>query len=221
MKKPRFKPENGARRADYEIREYTLAPCAAFIREHHYAGGCSNTAVMSAGMFRSGVMVGAALWLPPTRVCAETVDRGEWRRVLSLSRLAVAPGEPQNAASILIGWCVRSLRGAGKWSHLVTFADESQGHTGTIYRATGWTYVGRTKPLARWVDADGRQVSRLATKSRTAAEMIALGYRVQGKFAKHKFTMCLSGSNRMPFAPAQGSLLDLLAGQVTPDDDSP
>jgi hypothetical protein len=72
-----------------------------------------------------------------------------WRRVLSLSRLALAPTEPQNAESILIGWSVRRIRREGKWVALVTFADESQGHTGTIYRATNWTYVGRTKPEAR------------------------------------------------------------------------
>lgn len=217
MKAGRFKPANGARRSDYELREYPLKPCADFIRTHHYARGCSHTAVMSVGMFRGGLMVGAALWLPPTRVCAETVDRNEWRRVLSLSRLAVVPGEPQNAASILIGWCVRALRAEGKWSHLVTFADESQGHTGTIYRATGWTYVGRTAAIARWINGDGAQVSKLSTKTRTTAEMRRLGYCIQGKFAKHKFTMRIAAAGARPKAPAQGSLFDLLQGQPNGD----
>lgn len=214
MKASRFKPENGARSADYVIREYPLAPIAAFIRANHYARGCSHTAVMSVGMLRAGQLVGAALWLPPTRVCAETVDRSDWRRVLSLSRLAVVPGEPQNAASMLIGWCVRALRKGGKWSSLVTFADESQGHTGTIYRATGWTYVGRTKPVARWVTADGAQVSKLSTKTRTTAEMLALGHRVDGAFSKHKFTMRISSEGARVKRPAQGSLFDLLAPPV-------
>ena len=36
-------------------------------------------------------------------------------------------------------------------------------------------------------NANGKQVSRLATKSRTAGDMRELGYRMTGKFAKHKF----------------------------------
>jgi hypothetical protein len=135
-------------------------------------------------------MVGAALWMPPTKVCAQTVHP-EWRRVLALSRLAVAPGEPQNAASILIGESVRRIRREGKWKALVTFADESQGHTGTIYRATNWTYIGRTAPEPRWEDAAGRQVARKATRSRTKAEMQALGYKMVGRFSKHKFVITL------------------------------
>ena len=179
-----------ARREDYEIRDCPLHEAAAFISATHYARGCANTAVYVHGLYRGDTLVGAALWMPPTKVCAQTVHP-EWRRVLALSRLAIAPGEPQNAASILIGESVRRIRRDRKWKALVTFADESQGHSGTIYRATNWVYVGRTKPEPRWEDASGRQVARKATKSRTAAQMDALGYRMVGKFSKHKFILVL------------------------------
>lgn len=116
----------------------------------------------------------------------------EWRRVLSLSRLAVAESEPKNAASLLIGASVRAIRREGKWVALVTFADESQGHVGTIYRATNWRYVGRTKHEPRWEDRWGKQVSRLSTRTRTKAVMESMGYRMVGKFAKHKFVMELA-----------------------------
>jgi hypothetical protein len=182
------------RRRDYTVQEIPFSEAAALIRAHHYARGCANTATAAHGLVRKadGVLVGAALWMPPTRVCAESVDREEWRRVLALSRLAIAPGEPQNAASLLIGGSVRLLRRSGRWAALVTFADESQGHTGGIYRATNWTHVGRTAPEPRWVDADGRQVARKATHSRTAAEMRALGYRVDGRYRKEKFVLHLA-----------------------------
>ena len=186
-----------ARRGDYVTRMIPHATAVALIVSHHYAGGAPNTAVYSFGLVRLGVVVGAAIWIPPTRPCAESVDRGNWRHVLSLSRLALAPGEPKNAASVFIGAMVRAIRNGGRWCSLVTFADESQGHTGTIYKATNWTYVGLTKPEPRWVDADGRQVSRLSTKSRTAAQMDALGHRMVGSFAKHKFVMHLR-SNPAP-----------------------
>jgi hypothetical protein len=107
--------------------------------------------------------------------------------------LALRPEEPQNAESILIGASVREIRRSRRWAALVTFADESQGHRGGIYAATNWAYLGRTKPEPRWEDAGGRQVSRLATHSRTAAEMLALGYHCVGSFPKHKFAIALEG----------------------------
>lgn len=179
-----------ARRTDYEVRDIPHADAVAFIAAHHYAKGAANTSVARHGLFRGGVLVGVAMWLPPTRVCAESVHP-DWRRVLSLSRLAVAPSEPQNAASLLIGASVRALKKSKRWAALVTFADESQGHTGAIYKATNWEEKGRTAPEPRWEAPDGTQVSRRATRSRTAAEMRALGYRVVGRFAKLKFILIL------------------------------
>lgn len=181
-----------ARRGDYAVRDAPLSEAARLISAHHYARGCSNTAVHVHGLYRGDNIVGAALWLPPTRVCAESVHP-DWRRVLSLSRLVIAPGEPVNAASILLGASIRRIRADGRWVALVTFADQSQGHRGGIYKATNWREAGVTKPEARWVDAAGRQVSRKrAGRTRRRAEMEALGYRCAGRFRKHKFVLELA-----------------------------
>jgi hypothetical protein len=211
-RRPRFKPAGGARKKDYDIRRVPHAAAAAVIRAEHYTRGCSNTSTASFGLFRGGALVGAALWLPPTRVCAETVDREHWRRVLSLSRLALAPTEPTNAEPLFIGGMLRILDGGGRWVAAVTFADESQGHTGVVYRATNWEYVGRTKPEPRWEDAQGKQVSRLATKSRTAKQMADLGYRMVGKFAKHKFVFRFTAGRLTSRNPALPSSVLVGAG---------
>lgn len=132
----------------------------------------------------------------PTKVCAQSVlpDFDLWKHVISLTRLVVLPGEPQNAASMLIAaslkWLptLRTEAGQRKWLAAVTFADDSEGHTGSIYKATNWIYKGRTKPYPRWVTKDGAQVSTKAgPKTRTAEEMRALGYEIAGHFWKHKF----------------------------------
>jgi hypothetical protein len=182
---------------DVEVLDVDQATSLRLIVEYHYAKGGPNTGVYRHGLFFKGdpVCVGVAHWLPPTKVCAESVVRGtdrDWRRVLSLSRLAISPAVPQNAASLLIGASLRRIRSEGKWMSLVTYADESQGHSGAIYRATNWEYIGITKPETIWVDADGRMVAKKsASKSRTQEEMRALGYRIKGKFKKHKFRMLL------------------------------
>lgn len=185
-----------ARRGDYTFEQIEHAEGAALIREHHYAKGCSKTGVMYAAKSKDGRLVAVAQWLPPTKVCAQSVlpDFDLWKRVTSLTRLVVVPGEPQNAASMLIAaslkWLptLRTEAGQLKWLAAVTFADDSEGHTGSIYKATNWIYKGKTKPYPRWVTQDGAQVSTKAgPKTRTAEEMRALGYEISGHFWKHKF----------------------------------
>lgn len=195
-----MKPDKDvARRGDYVFGQIPHAEGAEFIKANHYARGCSKTGVMF-GMYRTGgVLVGVAQWLPPTKVCAQSVLPEYWTKVISLTRLAVAPGEPQNAATMLIGASIKWLRtlrtpeGAVKWRALVTFADESQGHTGAIYKATNWLYKGTTGAYPRWLKPDGTQVAtQSGPKTRTAQEMRDLGYEMVGKFRKHKFVMFLT-----------------------------
>lgn len=188
-KRPRFKPANAAKAKDYRTERIPFVEGAAFIRQFHYAKGCANTATECFGLYRGPFLVGAALWMPPTKVAAQSVDPFDWRRVVALSRLAVLTGEPQNAASLFIGAMLRTLHAERRWTMLLTYADESQGHTGAIYKATNWRYLDRTKPEPRWVDTNGKQVSKLATKTRRAAMMRSLGYRMAGKYRKHKFAM--------------------------------
>ena len=192
-----MKPENAAYRKDYEIRYAAHCQIAPFITTHHYAKGCSNTFVHGFSLHRENQLVGAAAWLPPTKVCAQSV-RSEWRAVLSLSRLAILPGEPTNAASLLIGECIRRIRRDSRWKSLVTFADTRLKHTGQIYRATNWTYVGETEPSPCWLDKNGKQVAKQSTKTRTNAKMIELGYIYAGSFSKHKYVFHLIPLDESP-----------------------
>ncbi len=163
------------------------------IAAHHYAKGASNTYCYLHGLYSStGELHGVAWWLPPTRVAAESVNRDEWKRVLSLSRLVLRPDTPKNAATFLLGRSVRAIAADRRFVSLVTYADTEQGHTGHIYRAAGWTYVGLSKPSPVWVDAEGKRVARKSTVSRSNAQMLDLGYTFLGNFPKHKFTKHIS-----------------------------
>lgn len=181
--------EKMLRANQYEVRSVPVRTARDFVAAHHYSGGMSNTGTHIHGLFLKGSddLLGVACWLPPTRVAAETVDRENWRRVLSLSRLAVRPDVPKNGASFLMASSRRIIEREQKWVALVTYADTFMNHTGAIYRADNWDYVGMTKPQPRWEDSSGRQVAKKATKTRTKAEMEALGHKMVGSFVKHKF----------------------------------
>lgn len=175
---------------DYDVKTCPYVDLAELVRQHHYAKGGPNTAVFRHGLYHHGRgLVGAAQWLPPTRVAAESVA-DDWRGVLTLSRLVVIPGEPTNSASFLLGRSIRLIRADRRWHTLVTWADERQGHTGQIYRATNWQYLGARKGDPVYVDQEGRQVARKrASISRTHRQMLELGHECLGRSTKHKFVM--------------------------------
>lgn len=186
--------------SDYEVRPVHHWQAKGFIEREHYTGGCSNTQVYGHGLYlRNGLeLLGVAMWLPPTRVAAESVNRDAWQQVLALTRLAVHPMVPTNGASFLLGRSIRLIEADGRFRSLVTYADESQGHTGAIYRATNWVYIGRTGPYPRWIDKAGKQVAQKATVNRVKAKMEELGHTKIGSFYKHKFVRHLRKPQRVP-----------------------
>lgn len=179
------------RKSDWEVRPVGIATARRLVEKYHYAAGASNTAVYLHGLFRKGEIfdeqcVGVAWWIPPTWSAAEATFPTRWQGVLCLSRLAVEPSVPKNACSFLLAGS-RKLIDRDMWPCLVTYADEWQGHTGGIYRADNWQYVGKTKPQRTYQIAGRMTAHKAGGRTRTHAEMLALGAECIGSFAKHKF----------------------------------
>jgi len=176
------------RKSEWNVRTVGLGVAQELVRRYHYSGGGANTATYRHGLFRNDGQecVGVAWWIPPTKSAANATWPDDWKRVLCLTRLAIAPEVPGNAASFLLGKSMK-LIDRKRWPCLVTYADEMQGHTGAIYRATNWEYCGMTAKEATWFK-NGRMVARKAgPKTRTRDEMLEMGCQMVGRFAKHKF----------------------------------
>lgn len=186
-------PVTHLHKSDWTVEPVEYAEAKRFVERHHYAQGAANTG-RAHGVLnrRTRELVGVALWLPPTKAAAvATFPEGDWRRVVSLSRLAVAPDMPTNAASFLLGRSMRLVKQSRDYDCLVTYADERRGHTGAIYRATNWEYLGLVGPKTFWLDPSGRQVAaKSAGRNRTVAELLAMGC-VRGSSRKHKFRKVL------------------------------
>jgi hypothetical protein len=83
-----------------------------------------------------------ALWSQPT-------SRMLPQHWLELRRLACGPNAPKNTASRFLGWMVRYFKkNCPDRENCISYQD-TEVHTGTIYRASGWHvgYVG--KAMAR------------------------------------------------------------------------
>jgi hypothetical protein len=207
---PCIEEEDGRlRKKDWEVRDVAIDVARELVKHFHYARGASNTATCLHGMFRRGESgcLGAAWWIPPTRSAAEATFPANWKGVLALSRLVIAPGVPKNACTFLLSRSVRLIC-VTAWPCLVTYADEWREHSGTIYRAAGWRYVGKTSPEATYT-MNGVMVSRKAgPKTRRHSEMMALGAQFEGRHARHKFVLIRNESrcrNRPDGRDGQGS----------------
>jgi hypothetical protein len=181
------------RKEDWVVRNVDVQIAARLVQDYHYCGGAPNTRTYLHGLFRRGEdffdeqCLGVAWWLPPILNAAKATYPTNPAGVLALSRLAIAPEVPNNAASFLLARS-RKLLDRERWPALVTFADTSQGHTGAIYRADNWDYVGETSKEPLYV-IGRRIVSRkIGAVTRTHAEMLAIGATVVGRYSKHKFT---------------------------------
>lgn len=181
-------------KSEWEVRDCTLRQAQLLVEQFHYAKGGSNTRTFAHGLYPVGSdePVGAAWWIPPTKAAALSVDP-DWKSVMNLTRLAIAPDIPANAASFLLGRSMRLIRADGRYKTLLTYADEGQGHTGAIYRATNWIYLGIKLGGPVWIDPEtGRHVARKAGgRTRTSQQMIDLGYVNTGRTRKHKFVFYL------------------------------
>jgi hypothetical protein len=205
---PRFKPSNALRAADWTVRPINPSWARAIIARHHYAGGASNTVTACHGLRRASddAICGVAWWIPPTRDAA-AAHWDDPEAVLALSRLVIVPGAPSNAATFLLMRSVALI--APRWKCLVTWADTERGHTGGIYRAAGWEYRGLSTPTDVWVNANGGRVARKAGgKTRTQAEMRALGYTFLGNFPKHRYRLV---RRKFPSLPVQQDFFEVLS----------
>lgn len=188
------------RRREWTVSNADIDVARRLVEQFHYAKGASNTRTYLHGLFPVGwhwhaECVGVAWWIPPTRPAAESWAGDEWTGVLALSRLVVKPGIPKNACSFLLRGSMK-LIDRTRWPVLVTYADKWRGHTGTIYRAAGWEYCGESAPEAVYT-IDGRMVARKAgQKTRTHAEMVAMGAVLEGRFPKARFRHIENGRAR-------------------------
>jgi hypothetical protein len=112
--------------------------------------------------------------------------------VIELTRLWVHDDVPRNGESFLIGNTVR----LNTKEIVVSFADTSQGHSGTVYQATNWLYTGLSAKRTDWVVEGIDKHGQTWGDKHTAAEMRALygdRFRLQPRPRKHRYVY-LNGS---------------------------
>jgi hypothetical protein len=103
-------------------------------------------------------LVGAITYGTPTSPALAKGICGEDERlnVIELTRLWTEDDTPTNTESYLIGNTIPKLNK----EILVSFADKSKGHVGTVYQATNWIYTGMSGGGTMWSVKDSNMHPR-------------------------------------------------------------
>lgn len=148
-------------------REYTydlVAVSSDVVRDlcarYHGYGSAGNAMTYAWAVVEDGRPVAAFSWQPPPPGAARAVCPEAPSGVLALSRMVAVPRDERRLRHISkpLRHQMRNLIDRGRWPVLITFSDEGQGHTGHVYKCSGWQATERAaRPY--FVDADGRRCS--------------------------------------------------------------
>lgn len=126
----------------------TVAEVNPLLSWEHYLGPVSGARHCFAGWVDDELVACQVYRWPTARMLPYD---GSW---LELSRWCLTPDAGKNAGSRMMGYVARWLRQHNRWvSTLVSYSDPVHGHTGALYKASGWTYA--PTHIGRRFDRDG------------------------------------------------------------------
>ena len=129
--------------------EVRLVPASAIteliIREHYLhsmpIAPCACFGVFIDDELHGGVVISAG-----ARHGHRVLSAARPQEVMTLARLWLSARCPKNSESRVLGFVLRYLKRHTDWKLLLSYADPTAGHVGTIYQATGWLYLGPGAP---------------------------------------------------------------------------
>lgn len=180
----------------YSVRQIPGGVGKAFIREHHYSRSCHN-GPMTWGLFDGDRLIGVCAFATPNseNVRASVFGSEHKDAVTELHRLVVLDGTPTNTESWFIRRAIAGLLQYRPGIRAVlTFADGTEGHQGTIYQATNAIYTGTTGRARFYRDGEGRlrhpRQSGVNITPDLAAER---GWTAEMRDAKHRYVYMVGG----------------------------
>jgi hypothetical protein len=182
------------------VKPIPFVAARTLIERHHYLHSLPGGTKLTFGAFVGGRLLGAICFGAGPQNAYSLVYRAKPHDCLALTRLWLSDGLPRNSESRVIGVCLRALRQHTLVKFVVSYADPSQGHLGTIYQASGWLYVGLSQmmPLYDLGDGKARQSRSLAHGfgTHSAKHLVDNGVNVKliPQSCKHRYIYFLDSS---------------------------
>lgn len=127
-----------------------------FIEKNHYSHNMNG--VMSTYCFKildGDLLVGAMVFgnLGMASVWKKYAEKPE--DIIELRRLVCIDDTPRNTESWFIGNALRWLKKNTKIKIVISYADNTQGHSGVIYKASNFKKIGETN-VGKMIEYNGR-----------------------------------------------------------------
>lgn len=144
----------------FDMRLCDLEAVSALVGEHHGYGSIGAASVYAFAVYEDGRVVAAYAWQPPPPGAAKAVCPEAPGGVLALSRMVAVPRAERRLRHVSkpLRQQMRREIDRGRWPVLITYSDNGQGHTGHVYKCSGWekTTLAR-RPF--YLNAEGKRAS--------------------------------------------------------------
>ena len=149
---------------NFTVEEVPRKSVVKFIEKHHYSHNVNGVqSLYHYGLFTEGnfgipKMIGAMMYAHPSMpATAAKYNPINPTKCLELRRLVCIDATPKNTESFFIGQTFKLLKRDTDMEVIVSFADQHHGHTGVIYKATNFDYLGETS-RGRILMVDGKEM---------------------------------------------------------------
>jgi len=171
-----------------------------FIMEHHYSGTC-HAGPMAWGCFNGGgELIGVIAFATPI---SENVRRYIWNgavedemkdRTTELHRLVTVDAAPKNTETWFISRSLDALKKyKSKYKAVISHADQTENHKGTIYQASNAMYTGTTGGKTTFYrdSEDNLRAPRQNGENISVEEAKSRGWEPEKREAKHRYIFLL------------------------------
>ena len=139
-----------------QVEPVPASAVAKLVIQNHYLHSMP-LAASAYGVYVNQTLHGAIVFSAGARHSHRVLTACDPKYVATLARFWLSDDCPKNSESRVLGYVLRYLRRQGRWKLLVSHADPNVGHHGTIYRASGWRYLGQGAPCST-IEVDGKSL---------------------------------------------------------------
>ena len=151
----------------FDLVDTTIADVADLFRRFHAYESVGKFQAYAFAVIERDAPVAAYVWQPPPPAAARAVCAALPVGVLALSRMVAVPKDERALKHISkpLKYQMRRRIDRSRWPVLITYSDESVGHTGYVYQCSGWTPTVRHR--VKTLTVDGKRVSRYSNGGRS------------------------------------------------------
>ncbi|MFC1947963.1 DNA methyltransferase [Chloroflexota bacterium] len=170
--------------------------------KYHYLHSMPGGTKLAFGVLLDGRLLGIITFGAGPANAYKMVSGVKIDECLTLTRLWLSNDLPSNSESKVIGICLRALKKNTNIKFLVSYADPTERHLGTIYQATNWLYTGYSEAMPKFDLGDGvihhsRSLSHaFGSHSLKHFESHGLNVKVIEQPKKHRYIYLLDKSLR-------------------------